>query len=129
MFSGWQRERPRRNFQLAIENKADRSLCGSVGLRDYDSRTRRAEFGLELAPSSWGRYRTAIEVGEAMLAFGFESLGLEAVFGHTAMDNGKIARLAAWFGAEPASSATDRTLVWVVSATAWRTARAARGLS
>jgi RimJ/RimL family protein N-acetyltransferase len=36
------------------------------------------ELGIELAPNYWGRYAYAIEVGRALLDFGFRELRLNA---------------------------------------------------
>jgi|GEM_PF-607941 len=57
-------------------------------------------FKLELAPDHWGRYAYAIEVGRALLDFGFRELRLDVIFGSTISANLRIARLAEWFGAE-----------------------------
>jgi RimJ/RimL family protein N-acetyltransferase len=51
------------------------------------------EFGLELAPAYWGRYAYAIEVGRALLDFGFTELDQKAISGSTVSANTRIARL------------------------------------
>lgn len=58
------------------------------------------ELGIELAPDYWGRYAYAIEVGRALLDFGFRKLELDVIFGSTVSANVRIARLAEWMGAE-----------------------------
>lgn len=59
-FQGWAAERPRRNWQLAVAllNEPE-SLVGSCGLRGEGLEAGWAEFGLEIAPSLWGRGQRA----------------------------------------------------------------------
>lgn len=100
-FQAWASERPRLNYQLAIVRKEEPLLLvGSGGLREAGRRSGEAELGIELAPDNWGRYGYAVEVGRALLHFGFGSLGLEAIDGVAVSANARIARLADWFGAE-----------------------------
>ena len=103
-FRSWARERPRLNYQLAIVQRAEpHALVGCCGLRRAGAEPGEAELGIELAPAYWGRYGYAVEVGRALLDFGFGTLGLDAVSGSTVSANGRVQRLAAWFGAEVAS--------------------------
>lgn len=100
LFLSWQREEPRRNYQLGIFERSTGRLCGSAGLRRTGSGERHGTLGIELAPGDWGRYRPAVEVAGAVVEVGFRDLGLDAVRGSTASGNKRIERLARWFGAE-----------------------------
>jgi RimJ/RimL family protein N-acetyltransferase len=99
MFNRWAEETPRRNYQLAIiQHKEPQSLVGCCGLRSADSKPGRAELGIELAPACWSRYGYAVEVMRALVAFGFDSLRLNEIYGGTVSANARIARLANSFG-------------------------------
>ena len=100
-FRAWASERPRLNYQLAIVQRAEPyTLIGCCGLRSGGAEPGEAELGVELAPDHWGRYGYAVEVGRALLGFGFETVGLSAITGSTVSANGRVQRLAEWFGAE-----------------------------
>jgi RimJ/RimL family protein N-acetyltransferase len=93
LFMQWAQEVPRLNWQLAIvTRKAPDTLIGSVGLRRSGALQGVAEFGLELAPSCWGR-GYATEAAEAALAFGFSTLHLTAVRAITVSANARVTRL------------------------------------
>jgi RimJ/RimL family protein N-acetyltransferase len=101
MFQDWATEHPRRNYQFAVvQRREPYSLVGCAGLRCAGLPSGQAEFGVELAPDYWGAYAYAVEIGRALLDFGFETLGLEVVVGSTVGGNSAVARLAEWFGAE-----------------------------
>jgi RimJ/RimL family protein N-acetyltransferase len=100
---------PRLNYQLAItfgtaklnvQRQEPYALIGCCGLRGLECAAGEMELGIELAPTYWGRYAYAIEVGRALLDFGFKELGLEVISGSTVSANARINRLAEWFGAE-----------------------------
>jgi RimJ/RimL family protein N-acetyltransferase len=93
LFIEWAAEVPRRNWQLAIAERAQpRGLVGSVGLRCAGAPSDAAEFGLELAPASWGQgYGT--EAGRALLQWGFSAVPLAVVWGTTVSANTRVARL------------------------------------
>ena len=100
IFKNWAGEHPRRNYQLAIiQRKEPHILIGCCGLRRADSKARKAELGIELAPNYWGRYGYAIEVMHALVEFGFGSIGLQEMYGGTVSANARIARLVSAFGA------------------------------
>ncbi|MCB1885090.1 MAG: GNAT family N-acetyltransferase [Geminicoccaceae bacterium] len=99
-FAFWAEERPRRNYQLAVARKASGELLGCAGLRLENCCPGEGELGIELAPAHWGRYACAVEVARTLLAFGFVELGLRVIVGGTGSGNRRVARLAAWFGAE-----------------------------
>lgn len=100
-FQRWAADRPRLNYQLAIVQRQEPyALIGCCGLRGMECETGEMELGIELAPTYWGRYAYAIEVGRALLDFGFRELGLEVISGSTVSANVRINRLAEWFRAE-----------------------------
>ncbi|MGL4619562.1 MAG: GNAT family N-acetyltransferase [Chroococcidiopsis sp.] len=109
MFQAWAcdspkerlRQRPRLNYQLAIvQRQHPYALVGCCGLRGMSLAAGEMELGLELAPAYWGRYAYAIEVGRALLDFGFRELQLDVISGLTVSANTRIAKLAEWMGAE-----------------------------
>ncbi len=100
-FQMWASERPRLNYQLAIVQRQEPyALVGCCGLRGRGCDTGEMELGIELAPTYWGRYAYAIEVGRALLDFGFRELQLDVISGSSVSANTRIARLAEWMGAE-----------------------------
>jgi ribosomal-protein-alanine N-acetyltransferase len=100
LFLSWRQENPRQNYQLGVFERSTGRLCGCAGLRTSGSTERHAVLGIELTPSDWGRYRLAVEVARALVAFGFRELGLDLILGSTASGNRRAERLARWFGAE-----------------------------
>lgn len=87
-----------------------------------------AELGVELAPDVWGRYGYALEIGRALLAFGFGELGLREVVGATVSANARVARLVAWYGADVEAERAGapwlaahgwHEVVWRVTRAAW----------
>jgi RimJ/RimL family protein N-acetyltransferase len=105
MFQEWAASQPRQNYQLAVVQRQEPyALIGCAGLRRAGLPPNEAEFGIELAPDYWGRHAYAIEIGRALLAFGFSELGVHVITGSTVSANAGIARLAEWFGAEIAAT-------------------------
>ncbi|MBD1914695.1 MULTISPECIES: GNAT family N-acetyltransferase [Cyanophyceae] len=100
-FLSWATDRPRTNYQLAIvQQQKPKALVGCCGLRGARCPAGEMQLGIELAPNYWGRYAYAIEVGRALLNFGFQELKLDVISGSTVSANKRIARLAEWVGAE-----------------------------
>lgn len=97
-FLGWQRACPRSHFQLGLFEQRTGKLCGCAGLRGVDRGE--AVLGIELAPGEWGRFGLALDATAALLAFGFEGLGLQRVTGSTASGNRRVEKLARRFAAE-----------------------------
>lgn len=89
MFLRWVAERPRQNFQLAI---VERAVIGSVGVRCKGCDAGVAEFGIEIAPSAWGR-GLATEASRALLAFAFRELRVGTLTGISVTQNHRVARL------------------------------------
>ena len=97
-FREWATEHPRRNYQLAIVDRRTLELVGCGGLRRDDYGLEQAELGIELAPQFWGRYAYAIEVGKALIEFGFRDLGLNEIRGISVSANLRVSRLAKRYG-------------------------------
>ena len=101
LFRAWSAQQPRQNYQLAVVQRREPfALIGCAGLRRAGVPDGEAELGMELAPNYWGRHAYAVEIGRALLDFGFRDLGLKAITGSTISANARISRLAEWFGAE-----------------------------
>lgn len=138
-FQTWASEIPRLNYQVAItlgtaklnaHRQAPDNLVGCCGLRGID-RNGEMELGIELAPTYWGRYAYAIEVGSALLDFGFSELKLDKISGSTVSANTRIAKLAQWSGAEvvgisPASHLGWSEVKWVLIKERWKLRNAER---
>lgn len=132
LFARWRDEEPRRNLQLGIFDRATGLLCGSAGLREQHDDLETAMFGIELAPSEWGRYRIALEVAACMMHFGFDTLKLRAIVGETASGNMRVVKLARWFGAHVIDQCDGpewmrargwRMVRWSLHRDAWRTSK------
>jgi RimJ/RimL family protein N-acetyltransferase len=105
MFQDWATQQPRQNYQLAVVQRHEPfALIGCVGLRRAGLPPNQAEFGIELAPDYWARHAYAVEIGRALLDFGFRELGVCIITGSTVSVNARISRLAEWFGAEMAAT-------------------------
>ena len=85
-FLEWQVEEPRLRFQLAITLRDGGWPIGSCGIRQPHAGVRAAETGFELAPEHWGR-GYATEAARAMVALGFDELGLQRVWGECVPEN------------------------------------------
>lgn len=91
-FLDWQREEPRRMVNLAITLAATGEMIGIAGVRQRQPDQPRGDIGYELAPWHWGR-GYATEAARAMLAFGFEALGLHKVHARCLAVNAASARV------------------------------------
>ncbi len=78
LFLEWQREEPRRKFQLAIALKDNGSLIGNCGLRRKQGNDWEAELGYELDPQYWGQ-GYATEAARALVDYGFRELALRRI--------------------------------------------------
>ena len=92
LFRGWQTERPRRRFQLAITLRGDGYLIGNCGLRRKADNEWEADLGYELSPGHWG-CGYATESARAMVDFGFRELGLRRISSWCIADNAASARV------------------------------------
>lgn len=79
-------EQPRRKFQLAITLPPDGTLIGNCGVRRKQDNEWEADIGYELNPEYWGR-GYATEAARAVVAFGFDELGLHRVSAWCIADN------------------------------------------
>ncbi|MBE9109066.1 GNAT family N-acetyltransferase [Nodosilinea sp. LEGE 07298] len=97
-FNQWANEYPRHNYQLAIADRRDSVLIGCGGLRQSGYDPGEVELGIELAPQFWGRYAYALEVGQALVNFGFDDLNLSKIRGISVSENRRVSRLAERYG-------------------------------
>jgi [ribosomal protein S5]-alanine N-acetyltransferase len=70
-----------RAINFAIRIRADGALIGSVGLRDIDREHLQAELGFWIGREWWGN-GYAREAATAVIAFGFDTLGLNRICAH-----------------------------------------------
>lgn len=97
-FRGWAAERPRRNYQLAVAHlDLPHEMIGTCGLRGHGLDAAAAEFGIELAPHSWG-HGYATEAARAILGFGFRDLGLLEVRGVSVTENSRATEMVSRLG-------------------------------
>jgi ribosomal-protein-alanine N-acetyltransferase len=132
-FNVWASERPRRKYQLAaFHRKWPDKLIGCCGLRGDDGSERKADLGIALAPEYWARYAYAVEIAEALLEFGFRTVGVIEIRGTTASRNDQVGRLARWFGAIesgsfPASVAGELSQTeWHITREQWEASQSLR---
>ena len=92
MLADLQFEEPRRKFQLAVTLPEDGRLIGNCGIRRKDANEWEADIGYELDPEYWG-CGYATEAARAMVAFGFDELGLHRVSSWCIADNAASARV------------------------------------
>jgi RimJ/RimL family protein N-acetyltransferase len=86
MLIDYQHETPRQKFQLAVVLPESGELIGNCGMRVRDPVLRAGDIGYEFDPRYWGR-GYATEVARAMLAFGFDELGMHRISAHCVADN------------------------------------------
>ena len=91
-FMLWQGDQPRMKFQLAVELRAEGRLIGNCGIRTRSSKTWEADIGYELDSRYWGQ-GYATEAAQAMLAYGFEELGVHRIWAHCVAENVASARV------------------------------------
>ena len=71
---------------FAVVTKTDMQLVGAVGLRGIDQEHSQAEMGFWIGVDWWGR-GYATEAAQALLRFGFETLGLNRIYAHHMLRN------------------------------------------
>ncbi len=91
-FIDWQREQPRRRFQLAITLRGSDEPIGSVGIRRKPENEFEADIGYELHIDRWHR-GYATEAARAVVAYGFEALGLHRVSSWCIAENAASAQV------------------------------------
>ena len=110
MFLSQKKERPRRNFQLAIVPKTSSQLIGNCGVRINDADLREANIGYELASHYWGK-GYATEAAGGILRFGFADLGLHRIWAETIAENVGSARVLEKLGMR--LEAREREKEWI----------------
>lgn len=91
MFVQWANENPRDNFQLAIVDRETDVLMGSCGVRRKGCAADRAEFGIGIGSTWWGK-GIAQEAARLILGFGFSELDLNEVYGVAVSANTAVSR-------------------------------------
>jgi ribosomal-protein-alanine N-acetyltransferase len=85
-FIEWQRQKPRRKYQLIATLKKSGELIGNCGIRGRDENDFEGELGYEVAPNYWGK-GYATEAARVVLDFGFDVLKLERVSAECVLEN------------------------------------------
>jgi [ribosomal protein S5]-alanine N-acetyltransferase len=68
----------KRGIRWGIERKDTQGLIGTMGYNVWSPRHKRAEIGYEIHPEFWGQ-GYAIEAASAVIAYGFQVLGLTRI--------------------------------------------------
>jgi len=74
-----QLEEPRLHFELAVTLRGSGQLIGGCGIRAADERFRSADMGYCLRQDCWGK-GLGTEAASALIAFGFEHLGVHRIW-------------------------------------------------
>lgn len=93
------RAKPRRDFTLAIVDRATSQVIGVGSVRTAGQEDGRAEFGFGLSASHWGR-GLAAEAAAALLQFAFDALKLDEIRGRSVTQNARVAKLVSRLGFE-----------------------------
>jgi ribosomal-protein-alanine N-acetyltransferase len=88
---------PRRDFTLAIIERAGSQLIGVGSLRTDGQADGQGEFGFGLSADFWGR-GLAAEAARALLQFGFHALKLTEIRGRSVTQNLRVTRLVSALG-------------------------------
>ncbi|QOC24272.1 GNAT family N-acetyltransferase [Wenzhouxiangella sp. AB-CW3] len=76
----------RKSIVLGIYSKSTNDLTGKCMLFSYDEQSKRAEIGFGLGRDYWGKGYIG-EAGEALIQYGFKSLGLRRIEADIDPDN------------------------------------------
>jgi ribosomal-protein-alanine N-acetyltransferase len=98
---------------FGIQLKSEGNLVGTIGLRDIDSEHSLAELGFWIAVGCWGK-GYATEAARAVVAFGFEQLGLNRIYAHHMVRNPASGRVLAWIGMRQEGLLRQRLRKWGV---------------
>jgi RimJ/RimL family protein N-acetyltransferase len=79
-------EHPRKVFELAVVLKETGIVVGGIGMRLRTERKRDADIGYCYSRAVWGQ-GVGTEAANAMLKFGFETLGLHRIWATCAIEN------------------------------------------
>jgi len=88
----YQRESPRRHFELAVVLKEGKLLIGGCGIRVSNPDLGEGNMGYCLNKDFWGR-GYATEAANALLSFGFETLNLHRIYATCDPENGASVRV------------------------------------
>ncbi len=91
----------------------DRTLIGSVGLRDIDPEHLQAELGFWIGRDWWGR-GYAREAATAVIRYGFESLALNRIYAHHMTRNPAAGRVLQASGMQREGVLRQRVRKWGV---------------
>lgn len=91
----------------------DRTLIGSVGLRDIDREHQQAELGFWIGREWWGK-GYAREAAAEVLRFGFEDLGLNRICAHHMVRNPAAGRVLLHIGMQREGLLRERVRKWGV---------------
>ncbi len=131
-FIGWQHERPRTRYQVAITLKSGEALIGCCGVRTTSSDNSEGEFGCELNHEYWGR-GYALEASRAIIDFGFAGLGLHRIYAECIAENQASIRLCESLGMRQEGLFRSRawmkhrwwdSSIWAVLAEEWNSPEA-----
>jgi RimJ/RimL family protein N-acetyltransferase len=88
----YKRERPRKNFDLAVVLRRDGTLIGGCGIYLTDPANREGYIGYVFNRKFWGR-GYATETARALVEFGFHKLNLHRIFSWCDSENLASARV------------------------------------
>lgn len=97
----------RKGIAWAGELKSGNGIIGTCGFNTLESLNRRAEIGGEMHPSFWGK-RFAPEAFEAIVQYGFSSLGLHSIEAKVSPENKSAIALLKHLGFEQEALFKDR---------------------
>ena len=103
----------RKSVVFAMESKGEGMLAGTTGLRDIDAEHLQAELGFWVAVEWWGQ-GYATEAARAVVAFGFEQLGLNRIYAHHMVRNPASGRVLAKVGMKQEGLLRERVRKWGV---------------
>lgn len=102
-----------RATNFAIRLLPDSRLIGSAGLRDIDPEHLQAELGFWIGREWWGR-GYAREAAEAVIRFGFDSLGLNRIYAHHMARNPAAGKVLKATGMRQEGTLRQRVRKWGV---------------
>ena len=130
-FLDQQKEEPRRMFNFGIALPDTGELIGIAGVRQRVPEQPRGDIGYELAPWHWGT-GYATEAAEAVLALGFETLGLHKLTAACVAENTGSVRVLRKLGMRVEARLREYgqvrgrwhdELLWGILASEWRASR------
>lgn len=98
---------------FGIQLKSEGDLVGGIGLREIEPEHSQAELGFWIAVGCWGK-GYATEAARAVVAFGFEELGLNRIYAHHMVRNPASGRVLAKTGMKPEGLLRQRVRKWGV---------------